>query len=223
MVELLKESIDLINLPFTVLFGISILYWMMVIVGVLDAEMFDFDAGDFDIDADLDVDMDADVGADVDGSHSGLGEVLDFITDGDAPLMAPMTLFSGSMWMFSVMGNYYFNPNDSNLISAGILAVGGVVSIVLMKLLTKPIAGLYRMMNKDYDAPDKVVGSLATVSSMRLDERLGTVNVQAKGAPIQLNAKYFGGRTLEKGAQVLVTEFDKENNTYTVQPVETEE
>ena len=192
----------------------------MVIVGVLDAEMFDVDAGDIDLDADVDADVDVD--GDVDGHHSGFGEVLDFITDGDAPIMVPVTLFTGSMWIFSVMGNYYLNPGNSNLISVGILAGGGVLGVIIMKVLTKPVAVLYRLMNKDYDAPAEVVGSLGSVSSMRLDERLGTVNVETKGAPIQLNAKYFGGRSLDKGAQVVVTGFDKENNTYTVQPVELE-
>ena len=107
--ELLLECIKWVNLPWTVLFGLTLLYWIMVIIGGLDPDMLDFDASDFDADVDFDghIHADGDFHADghldadalhmdghIDGDghhHGGLAGVLDFITDGDAPIMVPLT------------------------------------------------------------------------------------------------------------------------------------
>ena len=64
MGEVLQEALMPANLVFTVMLGIVIIYWIMVILGALDVDFLD-------IDFDSDVDVDADVDADVDGTGGG--------------------------------------------------------------------------------------------------------------------------------------------------------
>jgi hypothetical protein len=66
--ELIHVAFLPVNVVFTVLLLLVILYWIMVILGGLDVNLFDVDLGDADIGAEVDVDADfgADVGADVD-------------------------------------------------------------------------------------------------------------------------------------------------------------
>lgn len=63
MLQLLQESILLVNLPFTALLGLSLVYWGFVIVGALDMDSLDVDVGGPDVAGpDLDVagpDLDA--------------------------------------------------------------------------------------------------------------------------------------------------------------------
>ena len=61
MGELLQACVSLANLPYTILLGLVLLYWVSVIVGV-----FDLDSGTPDMDADADLDMDADADVDMD-------------------------------------------------------------------------------------------------------------------------------------------------------------
>ena len=66
--ELIHVAFLPVNAVLTVLLLLVILYWIMVILGGLDVNLFDVDLGDADIGADVEVDADfgADVGADVD-------------------------------------------------------------------------------------------------------------------------------------------------------------
>ena len=56
MIELFQESMRLVNLPFTLLAGVAVLYWAMVVFGMADLDVVDMD---FDFDTDIDVDADA--------------------------------------------------------------------------------------------------------------------------------------------------------------------
>ena len=68
MDQLLDAALSAVNIPFTVLFVLVLLYWITVIIGLLDIDSLDVDVhadADFDFDADLDVDADIDVDADL--------------------------------------------------------------------------------------------------------------------------------------------------------------
>ena len=68
MIEFLQECILPVNLPLTILMGLVLSYWLMVIVGVLGLDVIDLD---LDLDADVDLDLDTGVDAEVDGGLFG--------------------------------------------------------------------------------------------------------------------------------------------------------
>ena len=99
MMEVLSESIWLVNLPFTILLGCVVLYWLMMCLGLVD-----FDTGadvamdasvDMDVDADVAVDADADVDMDSDAEvnseiHAGwFSPFLQFLNIGEVLLTLP--------------------------------------------------------------------------------------------------------------------------------------
>ena len=92
-----------VNLPASFLLGLVLLYWLMVILGVLGMDAFDLD---------LDADLDFDVEADVDGHFEGsvFGKVLDFFHLGDVPIMIVVSFFVLNMWIITIVSNHYFNP-----------------------------------------------------------------------------------------------------------------
>ena len=85
MRELLEASISYVNFPFTVLLGLVLLYWITVIVGLLDLDLFDVDL-DVDADVDVDVDVDVDAGADVPGVGGAGIATLRFFHVGTVPV-----------------------------------------------------------------------------------------------------------------------------------------
>jgi hypothetical protein len=62
MMEVLSESVRLVNLPLTVLLGCVVLYWLIMSLGLIHFET----AADVDADMDADVHVDTDVDAHVD-------------------------------------------------------------------------------------------------------------------------------------------------------------
>ena len=51
MWEVLQAALAAVNLPYTVFLGLILLYWLTVIIGALDLDLFNID-----LDADADVD-----------------------------------------------------------------------------------------------------------------------------------------------------------------------
>ncbi len=81
MLNVLTESIALYNLPFTVLLGIILVFWVFVILGFFDVEMLDFDPGD-------------------------MGEFLNF---GKVPFSVWLSCFSIQAWFYSMIINHTLN------------------------------------------------------------------------------------------------------------------
>lgn len=67
MLETLKIALTGVNVVPTFLLGLVLFYWLIMILGLVDLELFDIDAdADVDLDVDVGVDVDADVDVDVD-------------------------------------------------------------------------------------------------------------------------------------------------------------
>ena len=213
MIELFQESIRLVNLPFTLLAGVAVLYWAMVVFGMADLDVVDMD---FDFDTDIDVDADAPGG-------SFLGVLLGILGLKNVPIMLALSIYFISLWAVGVLAQHYLNPGQLPLLSAGIIVGNLVLSLFVMRVVTRPFARLYGILNKDYDAPDKVIGSLCVVTSLELSEKIGSCEIEAKGAPIQLNAVHRGGKVLKKGDEALVVKYDKENRVYEIEPINLED
>ena len=61
MQELWLECIKAVNLPYSILFGATLTYWILYLVGALGSDFLDFMDFDTDVDVDPDVDVDADI------------------------------------------------------------------------------------------------------------------------------------------------------------------
>lgn len=91
MNELLNMATSHVNIILTFLLVFTLIYWLLMIIGLVDLESVDLDLdidSDIDIDVDLDIDIDADVDVDLDvdtdvpqinassGKLDGLGDGL---------------------------------------------------------------------------------------------------------------------------------------------------
>ena len=209
MTELLQESFLSVNLISTTLLILVIIYWLMVILGALDVELFDFD---------FDADSDADIDADID-SPGFLRAILEFFYIGEVPIMVLASIFVLISWVSSVLGNYYFNPGRGVLIGTGV-AVGNLfVSVFLTKIFSMPAREMFKMFNTQ-EVPKKIVGKIGIVLTSQISDKIGQVEIKTKGAPILLNAKTEDGSVLKKGEEALVVGRNEDKTIYFVVPVE---
>src|SRR6187431_1907441 len=117
MHEVLTESIRWVNLPFTVLLGVIVLYWLLVGLGALDMNLF----GDVDADLHTHVHVETDVDAhplvpgdpphltgdkaggiskELGGEESGfLLQALAFLNVGQVPVMFVISVLVLCLWL----------------------------------------------------------------------------------------------------------------------------
>lgn len=229
MMELIHFAFLPVNAGFTVFLIIMSLYWVMVILGLLDINLFDVDL-DSGLDTDIDVDVDVDAEIDYDGSYEGgIGDggvfraVLHFFYIGEVPVMLLLSIFTLCVWVFIILGNYYFNNSGAFLAALPVYLVSTVSSIFVSKIFAMPLRKLYMMCNKDYNAVKDVVGRICRVTTTEVSaDRMGQAEVETGGAPVILNVKAQGDTVLKKGDEAVVLERNKARGIYYIAPADLE-
>ncbi len=227
MAELIQVSFSILNLPFTLLLLLVLLYWSIVMFGALDISFLDFDLDadldtDVDVSADVNLDADVDAGADIDGGTE-LGWVqslLAFVNLGTVPFMIVISFFALFLWVGSVLGNHYFNAADSGWTALLVFLPNFGISLLATKLITAPLKKMFASMQKEERERRVIVGKVGIAITSVESNRLGQIEVPTSGAPLLLNAKTFGGRPINKGQQAVVVEFNETENLYYIQPFE---
>lgn len=211
MVELMQLAFSPINVVFTLLLVTVVIYWLVVIVGVLDTDLFDLDLPD--------VDTDLDAGSDVDLGSGGVWAVLHWFHMGEIPVMVLMSLFILSLWAGAILGNYYLNPDQRLLQAVGVFICNVAISCLVVKLVALPLRPLYALFYKDMNAPKKVIGSqgLVVTTQVTLD-LMGQLEVHTKGAPIRLNVRSKDNHVFHEHDLAVVAERDKKSNVYFIVP-----
>lgn len=205
MLELLEQALLPFNLPLTVALGAVVLFWLVVLLG-----FFSFDSFDLDLTPEL---GDADV--------FSLPELIGKLTNAaDIPVTIVLSIYTLFLWICSVLGNYYLNPGQSNLIGLAILGGGLVVSLILTKGITQPLVPLMRRMKQGENAPP-VIGQSGIVRSIEVDGKYGQVLVErAGGAPALLICRTSEGAVpIPRGAEVLVIDHDDAASRYVVRAI----
>ena len=174
--ELWEQAILPYNLPFTLLLGLVVLYWLLTLIGAVGIDSLD---------------AHHDVGGDDASGHLGdiPGAMLRVVNAGFVPLTVVLSILILMMWVGSITLNYYFNPGQSWLLAAGFLVVAFVLAVIATKILTQPLVPLMRRL-KEAENVAPVIGEVGIVRSIEMDSKFGQVEVErAGGATALLNAR----------------------------------
>ena len=215
MGEVLTEAVMPMNLVFTVMLGLVVIYWIMVILGALDVDFLDID---FDSDVDVDIDADADVDFEGGGPLQGL---LEFFYVGEIPVMVLFSVLVLSLWTISVLANHYLNPVGSMLVALPIAAGNIFVSCILVKIIGVPLSKFFKSFDTDANASRPVIGRICKIVTTEISgDRLGQGEMSGKGAPILINVKVEAGQVFKKGDEAVVLSKDPETGVYLIGPVD---
>ena len=215
--QLFEAAISNLNLPYTILLGLVLLYWLTVFLGVFDIEMFDFDVdvdADFDIDADVDMDVDADADIDAHGSGFSLGKLLHFFNIGDVPFMIILSFMALFMWAGSIALNHYLG-NTSLLLALVFFIPLFIVSLFITKFCSAPFVKIFAAF--DTQADRSVIGASCTIKVSVSGNSLGQAEVDTDDFHQLINVKSSDGQRLAKGTQALVIDYNEEGNFYVVE------
>jgi hypothetical protein len=188
----------------------ALLYWLTVIVGLLDMKTVDLsidDHGHFHHPGDFHHDA---------PGSSWLNGALAFFNLGRIPLMVFLSFVFLPLWIGSILANYY-TGNTSLLLGLVFLLPLFIGSLFVAKFLTLPFVKLFTAMEKDHDSGAVVIGKVCTVLLPATASHLGQAAVRIDGAPLMLNVRSTS-TPLAKGDTGLIINFDAARRCYLVEP-----
>jgi hypothetical protein len=230
MIEFITAAFAPVNVVFTVLLLALGLYWVLVILGLLDIDLFHLEHPEVHWDVGMHVETGVEVGGHVDAGTSveGVGpgflhSVLHFLYVGEVPTMLLASIMVLSLWTFSMLGNHYLNRDGSVAMAAAIFIGDFAVSTLVLKFVALPLRSFYLLLNRDYNAPADVVGRVCRVVTTHVTrEKMGQAEVLTKGAPLLLNVLARDAYVFQKGDEAVVVERDDAKGIYRIAPVHLE-
>ncbi len=209
--ELWEQALQSYNLPLTIGLIIFCAYWIVSSIGI------------FDFDANVNVDLDADAEIDLNGGF--FGTIMNFVNAADVPVMLVLTLLNVCTWVISMISNEFWNPDHSIGIAAGLFIANFIISVILVRYLTKPLAPLFNAIKNDTEAAEPLIGQSGIVKSRVLDHNYGQVRVKRHNtSPALLNCKLSDtDQPLVRGDEVLIVRFDKDSKKYVVRSLSVKE
>jgi hypothetical protein len=169
------------NILATFLLSFCVVYWLIVIVGVIDLDFIDID---LDIDADVDVDVDADVSGGAESGVAWLNKVLHFLNLGRVPFMLWLSIIALIAWIMVVIANYYLGIH-SFFFGAALFIGALIVAMFIAKPLTFPLVQVFDKM-EDSEGIKSVIGKMAEVVYPNKGNTPGEVEIHHNGSHIRI-------------------------------------
>lgn len=222
MMELISEAFRLVNLPFTVLLILVVLYWLLVAIGALGGPAPD---ADLEVHADAHIDHEVDIDTmhhHVEGHHSGHGQsdggnfwgnTLKFVNLGDVPVMVVLSVLILSMWSFGIVANRYWT-GGSYVLAAGFLALNLVVSVVVTRYVTLPLKPLFRILNKQYDEKVEILGKHCRIVTSEATPDFGQAEIATDGVPLLIHVRTMNDAILRRGDIAVVVREDSDRRIF---------
>ena len=218
--ETIQIAIQPAMLGFTILFGLMLLVWVLIILGMFDMEFLDFDfdldVSGTDIGAGGDFDIDANVAPDAGGAFHAL---LAFFYIGKVPVLILATILISSMWILGVIANYTWNPSGGMELGWPIAGCVLVASFVSLKILALPFRYIFGVLHKNYDPKHKIVGNICIVISDQIDKKLGQAQINSKGTTLVINCVSDDEKPILKNEEAVILSYDAQNSRYKIAPV----
>ena len=186
------------NLPFTGLLSLTIIYWLSVILGALDIEVFEIDL-------------------DLDGADGFGASLLSFFKVGSVPISILISLLALFSWVGSVLVNDVFNPSGGLFPGAIFWVPIFIGGAFVTKVAVSPFRGFFKSLQSGGQSYSDYKGKLGKVFTTKLGQGFGQIEIEGEGSPVRLQA-ILEDENLARGDQVLVVDHDRKKNVYIVVP-----
>jgi hypothetical protein len=189
---------------FTVLLGVSIFYWLVVVLGFFSIDILDVDIPDAE--------------TDVTQMNVMAGVLLKFGLNG-IPLTIVITLISIFGWLLSFYGVAFLTNSISNtfvnfLAETGLFFVSLYISVLITALLIKPLRKIFS--SEQNNSVKKILGQVLVVRSSRVDDGFGEATYEDGGAGLILKVRSTENKIYVKGDRVVPFEYVPGENIYSV-------
>lgn len=185
------------QLPYTILLAFLLLYWLLVMAGAFNFEVFGVD-----------------VDSDLDSPDGPFQWFLALFNIGELPVMIVISFIVLGLWVTAMITGMFMPNGVSSLFRVALFPVNLAVGALMAIPFIKPVAWLFR---QNEAAREKVMemGGLARLRNDLEPDAMGQALIDRQGASVMLNVKLAAGEAaLGAGAEVVVVA--KEGNFYRV-------
>ncbi len=201
MPEIFSIALSGVNIIPTTFLAVAMFYWLFVIIGGLDIDIFGFDI-DFDVDAE---------GIFVD--------ILSFLKINNVPITIYLTTVLIFQWFFLML----FAINTG--INGGILGWGALIlltifSLILTSYITLPFKSLFKDIGgKSLENSETLVGKGCVLKYDLNGNEVSQAIIDDKDGKILVSVKKFNNCIdIKKGQSALIIDEEKNKNIYLIEP-----
>ncbi|HEY8429258.1 MAG TPA: glycine zipper family protein, partial [Sandaracinaceae bacterium] len=211
MHEFLATAFSPPTVVFTVLLGLALLYWLFVMLGALDLDLFEPGGA-------LDAAEGASEGAAeaaAEGGIGGLAGLLSALRLRHAPVTVVLSLLSLFGWLGSYFGMRYLAPLvPFGSVLAGLLVALGALAVALplTSLVTRPLAPLFRTQRARGNAD--LVGKVVVIRTGRVDDKFGQATLEDGQAGLLLHVRCAAPDALQRGDRALILAWDEQRGAF---------
>lgn len=212
MNEFLLTIFNFPTVVFTILLGISILYWICASFGLFEVDVLDVDLSHLDGHMSLNSHSDHSFGETFAGLLMRLGL-------NGVPVTIVISLIALFGWLLSYYASYFFLALFGFgwlrfIVGIPILLAAFYVAVLITAQVIKPLRKLFA--KTEQNIQKKVLGQTATVRSSRVDSSFGEANLDDGGAGLILKVRATGDQVFERGDKVVLLEYIANINVYRV-------
>lgn len=205
--EFLTTAFSPVNTVLSVLLILSVIYWLFTIITGLDI--------DVGIDADFDTDINSPDGhIHVPDDASGWLQFLKFLNLDIVPITYFLTLSLLLTWLGSLYVEFLFSFGV--WISALLIIPMFLISMLVTKLILKPLNPFFREINHKGEIPHDFLGRQGRMKSTIHGEKTGMLEVFVGKDPMILMVRSKDGEKIDHGKIVYVVDEDREKRIYYV-------
>jgi hypothetical protein len=245
MAHLLGIALSFPAVVYTVLLGVSLVYWVFVVVGAAHVNLLGEGAADGALDGAVEGSLDgvakgalegaakgamegaADAFDGGDGHHAGDGDdgalsgMMASLRLRSAPATVVLSVLILFSWLLSVVGMQFVESlvgTTAFVAKVALLVLAPIVALLPTSLAVRPLAGIF--------APPKaaankdLVGQLCTIRTGTVTDRFGEALLEDGGAGLVVRVRVETGETMKRGDQAVIVGYDAEHQEFTVAPME---
>lgn len=208
MDEFLAIVLSMPTVLFTVGLGAVVLYWISVMLGALDLDLFDPSSADGGVE-----------GAAKGAAEGTLAGILEALRLRHAPVTVIGSLAVLLGWVGSYFGMRYLAPMlpVGGGVAALLVALAAMlVALPLTSLITRPLKPLF--VSRVAPGNANLVGSVVTVRTGTVNEGFGQGELATEGLIVQVRAPKSAG--LKRGDKALILGWDADQHAFEVEPME---
>jgi hypothetical protein len=219
--EFLQALLQMPTLLFTAMLGVSLVYWILIIVGAADLNPFDGAEGVHgaahgvaDAAAHGVAEGIGDDAAAVKGV-SALTEALAFLGLSKVPITISFSLFSLFAWFLSYATRHALELLPSwlaALVATGAATAGG---LAITSLMTKPLSSLFKEDRRP--GGRGLVGRTVKITTEKVDDQRGQGEIDDGAGGITVSIRCSSG-VLVRGDEAVIIEAEPEAGLYWVEP-----
>lgn len=207
--EFVDAAFHVVNLPATLLLILVLVYWLTVILGVLDLSSLDMELPE--------IEGEIEGGGEI--AHPNVDAFFEYFNIKYVPISIFISFFGLNFWVTSMIANEQFGGRAVPLIGLAVFGVNVVFSLHMAKVVTWPMVPLFKQMKEHMAEKRELVGARVVVTSSKADADFGQAEILEEGAPITLNVR-TEGEELPKGTEAVILDHLTERDIYIITTME---